>query len=103
MFWGLLLIWFGVIAAAFHPANIFDTFRDSWFALGTGGLLVLMNAVRASMRLKVSALTLGLGVLIGVIYVPIVFFSSQVPFVPVLLVILGAALIIGALRSQKLC
>ena len=100
IFWGLFLIWFGAIAALYH-GNLALAANDQIFALGTGVLLLVMNLVRTGLRLKLSILTIGLGVLIVIIYAPIVLFRFNVPFLPALIVIAGLALIIGAFRSRN--
>ena len=99
-FWGLFLIWFGVLWARMggSPLGVVDA---PVFALGTGLLMVILNLVRTTIRLKLSVLTVGLGALLTVVYTPIVFFGMNVPFLPALLIILGLALVIGAFRSNR--
>ena len=100
VFWGIFLIWFGVLWAlkGGDPLNVVDA---PIFALGTGLLMLLLNLVRTTMRLKLSVLTVGLGALLAVVYTPIVLFGFNVPFLPALLIIVGVALIIGAFRSNR--
>ncbi|MDG6901623.1 MAG: hypothetical protein JRM80_06645 [Nitrososphaerota archaeon] len=100
VFWGLFLIWFGVLWAHLG-SDPFDVVDSPLFALGTGLLLLLLNLARSTMRLKLSILTAGLGILLTVVYTPIIFFGINVPFLPALLVIVGLALIVGAFRSNK--
>jgi hypothetical protein len=100
VFWGIFLIWFGTLWAH-QGGDPFGVVDAPIFALGTGLLLLLLNLVRSTMRLKLSVLTVGLGVLLTVVYTPIVFFRFNVPFLPALLIIVGLALIIGAFRSNK--
>jgi hypothetical protein len=100
IFWGLFLIWFGIIAALYH-GDLTQALNDKNFALGTGVLLLLLNLVRTVLRLRLSVLTIGLGALIVVIYAPIVIFHFNVPFLPALIVIAGLALIIGAFRTRN--
>ena len=99
-FWGFFLIWFGVLWAYFggSPFTVVDA---PMFALGTGLLMLLLNLVRTTMRLKLSVLTTGLGALLAVIYTPIVFFGFNVPFLPALLIIAGLVLVVGAFRSNR--
>lgn len=99
-FWGGFLIWFGVLWARIggNPFNIIDA---PLFALGTGLLMLLLNFMRSTLRLRVSILTVGLGILLTVVYTPIVLFGINVPFLPALLIIVGLALIIGAFRSSR--
>ena len=99
IFWGLFLIWFGV-AAALQGGNFLTTVNSPMFALGTGLLFILMNFVRAMLHLKISPLTIGLGALLVVIYAPLYFLNLSVPFLPALLIIVGVALVIGALRAR---
>lgn len=100
VFWGLFLIWFGILwaHAGGNPFNVIDA---PLFALGTGLLMLLLNLLRSTMRLRLSVLTVGLGALLTVIYTPIVLFGINVPFLPFLLIIAGLALIIGAFRSSR--
>ena len=100
VFWGVFLIWFGVLWARLG-GNPFDIVELPLFALGTGVLMLLLNFLRTTMRLRLSVLTVGLGVLLTVVYTPIVFFGFNIPFLPALLIIAGLALIIGAFRSNK--
>jgi len=100
VFWGLFLIWFGVLWARIG-GNPLDVVDAPLFALGTGVLMLLLNLVRSTMRLRLSVLTVGLGTLLTVVYTPIVFFGFNVPFLPALLIIVGLALIIGAFRSSR--
>lgn len=100
VFWGLFLVWFGVMAAVLK-GNFEMAANDHIFALGTGVLLLVMNLARSMLRLKLGVLTIGLGVLLVLIYTPLVFFDQQLPFLPALLVIAGVALIVGALRTRN--
>lgn len=100
VFWGLFLVWFGLLAATLG-GNLLETVNAPVFALGTGILLILLNLVRTILRLRLSVLTIGLGVLLTLIYSPVVFFGIPVPFLPALLIILGLALIIGAFRTRN--
>ncbi len=100
VFWGIFLVWFGLLAATLG-GNIIAAVNAPMFALGNGILLLTLNLVRSVTRLKLSVLTIGLGALITVIYAPIVFFGINVPFLPALLIIVGIALIIGAVRSRR--
>ncbi|HYC12244.1 MAG TPA: hypothetical protein VEC02_06255 [Nitrososphaerales archaeon] len=104
VFWGLFLVWFGVVAAL-NNGNFISLLSGSSYSavlgLGTGILLLVMNLVRSSLRLKVGSLTLGLGGILTVFYAPQVFLNVSVSLLPTLLVILGVALVIGALRSRN--
>jgi hypothetical protein len=107
IFWGIFLIWFGVVSV-WLKGNIFATINHPIFALGTGILLLVMNLVRSTLRLRLSILTIGLGVLLTVFYLVVGFLSvlgfrigSWVPFLPVLLIIAGIALVIGAFRTRN--
>ncbi|MDA4124103.1 MAG: hypothetical protein OK438_01440 [Thaumarchaeota archaeon] len=104
IFWGIVLIWLGTVWGVYFGGNILritEAISDARFALGVGLLLLLLNLIRTLSRLKLSPLTIGLGALLTVIYAPIVFFGYQVPFLPVLLVIAGIALVIGAFRIRS--
>lgn len=100
VFWGIFLVWFGLLAATLS-GNLIATVNAPTFALGTGVMLLVLNLVRSATRLKLSVLTIGLGALLTVIYAPIVFFGFNVPFLPALLIIVGIALIVGAVRSRS--
>jgi len=100
-FWGIFLIWFGILWTLKGGGDPFIVVDAPIFALGTGLLMLLMNLIRTTLRLKLSVLTVGLGTLLTVVYTPIVFFGFNVPFLPALLIIVGLALIIGAFRSNK--
>ena len=100
VFWGGFLIWFGILAATLG-GNLIAALNSPSFALGTGVLLLVLNLARSAFRLKLSVLTIGLGALLTVVYAPIVFFGFSVPFLPALLIIVGAALIIGAVKSRN--
>ncbi len=99
IFWGLFLVWFGSVAATMS-GNFGATANSPIFALGTGLLLLVLNLIRSILHTKVSPLTMGLGAVLVVIYAPLVFLGINIPFLPALLIILGAALIIGALRTR---
>ena len=104
VFWGLFLIWFGLVAAA-NNGDFYSLLNgskgSSVLGLGTGILLLGMNLARSLLRLRVSSLTIGLGAILAVIYAPQVFLGISVALLPTLLVILGVALVIGALRSRS--
>jgi hypothetical protein len=104
VFWGLFLVWFGVVAAL-NGGNFVTLLNGSSYSallgLGTGLLLLAMNILRSSLRMKVGSLTLGLGIILAVFYAPQVFLGISAPLLPTLLVILGVALVIGALRSRN--
>ena len=100
IFWGIFFIWFGVLAA--YKGNFEAALNDEVFAIGTGVTLIAMNLVRSLMRLRVSVITLGLGAIVTVFYAPLFIFQIQPPsFMPLLLVILGATLIIGAFKTRS--
>ena len=104
VFWGFFIIWLGVVAVAFK-GNLFATVNfvnDPIFALGAGLLLLLLNLTRSVMHLRLSVLTLGLGALLEVIFIPVIFFNFDIQFLPVLIIILGVALVIGAFRTRNL-
>ena len=105
VFWGIFLVWFGVVAAL-NNGNFVSLLNGSSYSavlgLGTGLLLLVMNLVRSSLRIKVGSLTLGLGVILTVFYAPQVFLGISVSLLPTLLVILGVALVIGAFRSRNI-
>ena len=100
IFWGLFLIWFGLVAV-WLKGDFAATFNHPVFALGIGALLLLMNLVRSLMRLKLSILTIGLGVLLTGANVLVLISGFVVPFLPELLIIAGAALVIGAFRTRN--
>lgn len=100
MFWGVFIIWFAVVTA-FLNGNPLASVNHPIFALGTGIILILLNLTRSLLRLKLSVLTIGLGVLVTIVYAPVVFLKLQLPFLPALLVIAGIALIIGAIRTRN--
>ena len=107
VFWGIFLIWFGVVAA-WMGGNVLATVNSPVFALGTGMLMLLMNLVRSLLRLRLSIITIGLGVILTLFYlvVGLLYYvgfnlSGWVPFLPLLLVISGVALIIGAIRTRE--
>jgi hypothetical protein len=98
IFWGIFLIWFGIVTA-FLDGNPVTSANHPVFALGTGIILILMNFLRSLLRLNLSVLTIGLGALVTIVYVPVVFLKFQLPFLPALFVIAGIALVIGAIRT----
>lgn len=100
IFWGLFLIWFGVVAAWLR-GDLGVTVNSPLFAFGTGALLLLMNLARSIFRLRLSILTIGLGVLLAVANGFVLVFGESVPFLPELLIIAGAALVIGAFRTRN--
>lgn len=105
VFWGLFLIWFGLVGVLNNGDfySLLNGSKDSAvLGLGTGFLLLAMNLARSALRLKVGSLTLGLGVILVVFYAPQAFLRISAPLFPTLLVILGVALVIGALRSRNL-
>ena len=100
IFWGLFLIWFGILAV-WLKGDFGATINSPIFAMGTGVLLLLMNLARSMMRLRVSVLTMALGVLLVVANALVLSFNLTVPFLPELLIIAGVALVIGALRTRN--
>jgi phage tail protein X len=99
-FWGLFLVWFGIVSAVF-AANFGAAIESPLFALGTGVLLLVMNLVRNLVRLRVSIITTGLGILLAIVYFPLYFLGKGIPFLPALIIIAGVALVIGAFRSRR--
>jgi len=107
IFWGIFLIWFGVVAALMG-GNILATVNSPLFALGTGMLMLIMNLVRSLLRLRLSIITIGLGLILTLFYIVVglLYYAgfdlrAWVPFLPLLLVISGVALIIGAIRTSE--
>ncbi len=100
IFWGLFLIWFGVVAV-WLKGDFGETINHPLFAMGTGVLLLVMNLARSVLRMRVSALTMGLGVLLVVANALVIVFNQTVPFLPELLIIAGLVLVIGAIRTRN--
>jgi hypothetical protein len=100
VFWGLFLIWFGVLAAWMH-GDFGATINAPLFAIGTGLLLLAMNLFRSLLRLRLSILTMALGALLTVANIVVLEFNLTIPFLPELLMIAGVALVIGAFRTRN--
>ena len=100
IFWGLFLIWFGIAAAWLH-GDLIGTVNSALFAFGTGALLLLMNLTRSLMRLRLSILTIGLGLILAIANAFQLFLGEAIPFLPELLIIAGVALVIGAFRTRN--
>jgi peptidoglycan/LPS O-acetylase OafA/YrhL len=100
IFWGLFLIWFGVVAA-WLKGDFGAAINSPVLAMGTGVLLLVMNLFRSVLRMRVSVLTMALGALLVVANAVVLVFSQTVPFLPELLIIAGAALVIGAFRTRN--
>ena len=100
IFWGLFLIWFGVVAALMH-GDFGATVNAPLFAIGTGLLLLGLNLFRSLLRLKLSILTMALGALLTVANLIVLEFNLTIPFLPELLMIAGVALVIGAFRTRN--
>ena len=100
IFWGLFLIWFGIVAV-WLKGDFGATINHPVFAMGTGVLLLLMNLARSIMRLRVSVITMALGVLLVVANALVLASNQTVPFLPELLIIAGVALVIGAIRTRN--
>lgn len=100
IYWGLFLIWFGVVAV-WLKGDFVATLNSPLFAVGTGALLLLMNLTRSVLRLRLSILTIGLGTLLAVANGFVLLFGTIIPFLPELLIIVGAALVIGAFRTRN--
>lgn len=104
VFWGFFLIWFGTYAV-FLKLSIFDVLetidKQPVFALGTGVLMLGLNLTRSALHLSLSVLTIGLGALLVIIYAPLALTGYSIPLTPTLLIIAGAALVIGALRARN--
>ena len=73
---GVPALWAGLVLLGLNGARFFLKLRMSGFSLALGGLLILV----------------GVGDLIGV----------HIPFIPLLLIIIGAALLLGALFTPGL-
>jgi hypothetical protein len=63
-------------------------------------LLLLLNLARILLHLRLVLLTIILGVILVLIYAPLVYLNIKVPFVPALIIIVGIALVVGALRTR---
>lgn len=100
VFWGLFLIWFGIVAV-WLKGDLGATINHPVFAMGTGVLLLCLNLARSLTRLRLSVLTMGLGVLLTAANAVVILFNQTVPFLPELLIIAGAALVIGAFRTRN--
>ncbi len=100
IFWGLFLIWFGVVAA-WLKGDFGATINAPLFAMGTGVLLLVLNLTRSLFRLRISVLTIALGILLTAANLLVIWFKMTVPFLPELLIIAGAALIVGAFRTRN--
>ena len=100
IFWGLFLIWFGVVAV-WLKGDFAATANHPVFALGIGILLLWMNLTRSLMRIRLSMLTIGLGVLLTAANLVVIVLNQPIPFLPELLIIAGIALVIGAFRTRK--
>jgi hypothetical protein len=100
IFWGFFLIWFGVVAASLR-GDFGATINSPIFAMGTGALLLVMNLARSVLRLKISILTIGLGMILTTVNALVLVFGRSVPFLPELLIIAGMALVIGAFRTRN--
>ncbi|MDG7010881.1 MAG: hypothetical protein JRN57_02050 [Nitrososphaerota archaeon] len=100
VFWGLFLIWFGVVAV-WLKGDFGSTVNSPVFAVGTGALLLLLNVTRSALRLRLSILTIALGAVLAVANAFVLIFGNAVPFLPELLIIVGVALVIGAFRTRN--
>jgi hypothetical protein len=100
MFWGFFFIWFGVVAAWLR-GDLGATINHPVFAIGVGVLLLTMNLTRSILRMKLSVLTMALGVILTGANLIVVLVQVSVPFLPELLMIAGVALVIGALRTRN--
>lgn len=100
IFWGLFLIWFGLVAV-WLKGDFGSAVNHPLFALGTGLLLLGMNLTRSILRLKVSALTIALGALLTVVNAAVILLNQSIPFLPELLIIAGLALVVGAFRTRN--
>jgi hypothetical protein len=100
IFWGLFLIWFGVVAA-WLKGDFVAAINHPVFAVGVGVLLLGLNLTRSFMRIQLSILTIGLGFLLAGANIVVLFFQLAIPFLPELLMIVGVALVIGALRTRN--
>ena len=100
IFWGLFLVWFGVVALWLR-GDLGATINHPVFAMGTGVLLLTLNLARSLMHLKLRVLTMGLGALLTIANAVVIAFDQTVPFLPELLIIAGAALVIGAFRTRN--
>jgi len=100
VFWGLFLIWFGVVAV-WLSGDFGEAINSPVFAMGTGVLLLGMNLARSLLRLRLSVLTMALGLLLTVANAVVIAIRETVPFLPELLIIAGLALVIGAFRTRN--
>ncbi len=100
IFWGLFLIWFGVVAV-WLKGDLGGTINHPVFAMGTGVLLLSLNLSRSILRLKLSVLTMALGLILTVANAVVLVLGQTVPFLPELLIIAGVALVIGAFRTRN--
>ncbi len=100
IFWGLFLIWFGIVTV-WLDGDFGAAINHPIFAMGTGVLLLGLNLARSMLRLRLSVLTMALGVLLTVANAVVLAFSLIIPFLPELLIIAGLALVIGAFRTRN--
>ena len=98
IFWGLFLFWFGVVAA-YLKGDFGATINSPMFAIGTGGLLLCLNLSRSILHLRLSVLTMSMGLLLTVANLVVLWLNVAIPFLPELLMIAGIALVIGAFRT----
>lgn len=72
--------------------------ENTWL-IGAGVILLGVNGVRRLYGIKMSACTLVLGI-IAVLYGASGFFDVNVPFFPVLFVLIGVAILVSAFRQK---
>jgi hypothetical protein len=103
MAWGIFLIGAGSIW--FMEQMIAGFNVEGAIPLLAGAVLLGLNAVRASVNIPVRYFTVGLGVvltLVGIADLAEAYFPfSQLPVVPLALIIIGAMLLYGAIRKPR--
>ena len=100
IFWGIFLICYAVVAAYLN-GDFGAAINHPVFAIGTGVLLLGLNLSRSILHLKLSVLTMGLGLMLTAANVVVLALKLSVPFLPELLMIAGVALVIGAFRTRN--
>lgn len=97
----LIAVWLGVVTVLRGGGDFAAAIESPLFALGTGALLLMLCVLKLSLRRKPSPIAAGLGSVVTAIYVPAYALNLPLPFVPVLLFIFGAAIVVGAVRAGK--
>lgn len=100
IFWGLFLVWFGIVWASLK-GDFISTINSSVFGLGVGFLLIMLNFLRVVFGIRVSPFTLIVGSIVFLIDFFSLFLRLSLPFLPMIFILAGILILVSSIRAAK--